>query len=81
MSSTGNMNAGVGASGVKHGTPRASDDGFELALANVEARFIEPDSVLEKPEEVLEALREYLKAGGKVPTAVQHLSSTYMGKG
>jgi hypothetical protein len=80
VSSTSNMHVGDGASGVKHGTPRASEDGLEMALSNAEAWFNQPDSVLEKPEEVLEALKEYLKAGGKIPTAVNHLSNTYMGK-
>lgn len=78
MSSTGNMHAGDGASGFSHGTPRVSEDSVELL--GLEAKFTQPDSVLEKPEDVLEALKEYLKAGGKVQTAVQHLSTEYMGK-
>ena len=48
-----------------------------VALLTQEAQLTAPDSVMEP--NVLDVLKEYLKAGGKVQTAVQDLSDGYMG--
>lgn len=49
-----------------------------VALLTQEAQLTAPDSVMEV--NVLDVLKEYMKAGGKVQTAVQDLSDGYMGR-
>jgi len=55
----------------------SSEPPDNVSLLTHEAQLTAPDSVMEV--NVLEVLKEYLKAGGKVQTAVQDLSDGYMG--
>jgi hypothetical protein len=50
------------------------------ALLKPEQLLQEADTVLEKDEDVLDILKDYLRAGGRVQTAVSHLSDGYLGK-
>jgi hypothetical protein len=72
----------TGLPGSTSSTPRVSHDAEpdNDALLKPEQDLQEADAVLEKPDDVLETLKEYLRAGGRIQTAVQHLSDGYMGK-
>lgn len=79
MSSTG-LNRAEGYEAAVNATgpsPRATPDND--ALLKPEQLLQEADTVLEKEEDVLDILKDYLRAGGRVQTAVSHLSDGYLG--
>lgn len=77
-SSSGGTSAGERIGGAPGNSTAAASNMDSVSLLTQEAQLTAPDSVLEP--NVLDVLKEYLKAGGKVQTAVQDLSDGYMGE-